>query len=476
VTTPVKAHLSDGSTVVYPDGVRVEGNALRGAGERYNIALTGSAPVSAVPLDEVVAMESFRTEVRMAESILVSTLTTTGMAVAATAFFSTATFGSCPTVYSADGTVEEAELFSSSIGPLFEARDLDRLSARPDADGMLTLEVRNEALETHYINNLQLVEVRHGPAAWVLPDAGGLPIVVGGLRAPASVRDRGGRDVAGDVALADGAAYSTPSEVIAAADAGDLDDRLEFTVPVDPSASETALVFRLRNSGLGTVLFYNVMLEPMGAAALDWMGPGLDEISTAVELGRWLGDRAGLKVAVRRDGVFREVARIPDTGPISWHDVAVRIPVEEGESSLDVRLSFVADHWRIDRIASAASVREPELRVVELAEVTVDGGATDPVALERLRGTDREYLETRPGQRFFARFEVGEAPGDRTFLLSSLGYYIEWIRGDWIRQTTSGVSEFAPGEAALIEALGMWREVRPDFEERFRAERVPVGE
>jgi hypothetical protein len=360
---------------------------------------------------------------------------------------------------------------------LFEARDLDRLSARPDGDGVLALEVRNEAMETHYINNLQLVEVSHEPGEWVLPDAEGLPVVVGALAAPAGVRDRTGREVGREVAAADGLAYSTPDEVIAAAEPGDLDDHLDFILQVDPGSDEAALVFRLRNSGLGTVLLYNVMLEPMGAAAVDWIGAGLDEISTAVELGRWLGERAGLRVALRRPGGFEEIARIPDTGPISWHDVAVRIPVPSGETSLDVRLSFVADHWRIDRISGASSVRDADLRVVGLTEVLGAGGNADPVALERLAESDGQYLETRPGQRFFARFAVGEAPpgSERTFLLSSLGYYIEWIRGDWIRRNTDGGPAFAPGDAALVEALGRWAEVRAGFEERFRRERVPVG-
>jgi hypothetical protein len=60
--------------------------------------------------------------------------------------------------------VEEAELFSNSIAPLFEARDVDRLQAQPDANGMLRLDVRNEAMETHYINHLQLFEVQHAGA------------------------------------------------------------------------------------------------------------------------------------------------------------------------------------------------------------------------------------------------------------------------------------------------------------------------
>jgi len=475
VANPVKAHLEDGSTVVYTDGVTVEGNALRGPGDRYNVTLTDAERVFLVPLDDVVAMETYRTDVGTIESVVVTTLATAGTVVAAAAVVF-ALFGSCPTVYSADGTVEEAELFSSSIAPLFEARDLDRLTAQPGPDGVLTLEVRNEAMETHYINNLQLLEVVHRPDEFVLPDSNGRPLVVGPRNGVPVVTDRSGRNVSGDLRAADGVAYSTDTGVIDRSTAVDLHDWLDFTVPVPPGAGEIGLVFRLRNSLLGTVLFYNVMLEPMGAKALDWIGADLGEISTAVEMGRWLEDRAGLHVSVFRDGEYREVARVPDSGPISWHDVAVAVPVAPGESSLDVRLSFMADHWRIDTLEIAGRVRGAEARTIGLARITDGEGNQDAAARDRLLETDAEYLETRPGQRFFARFNAGEArPGQsRTYLLSSLGYYIEWIRGGWVRDADHSAPRFDPGDDTLLEALRRWRDVREEFEEQFRRERVPV--
>jgi hypothetical protein len=171
------------------------------------------------------------------------------------------------------------------------------------------------------------------------------------------------------------------------------------------------------------------------------------------------------------------VARVPDPGPISWHDVGVRIPVARGETALEVRLRFMPDHFRIDRLGIAMEVGSGESRTIEVAGVTDLAGRGDATARERILATDEEYLETRPGQHFFAHFDVGpETPGrERTFLLSSLGYYIEWVRGDWIRQTRTPAPEFAPSDRTLVEALRRWQEVRDEFEERFRLERVPVG-
>ncbi|MCA1559298.1 MAG: hypothetical protein LC753_16705 [Acidobacteria bacterium] len=194
VASPVKAHLKDGSTVVYPWGVAVTADALVGEGARHDSTLKNSTTVERVELSEVLGLESYRTRTNGAESFLVSSLATAG-AVVGTALLAVAIFGSCPTVYSDDGEVEEAELFSSSIAPLFEGRDIDRLHAKADARGIVTLDIRNEAMETHYINHLQLLAVEHGPGEVVVPDSHGTPIVVGTPRPAATATSRDGRDL-----------------------------------------------------------------------------------------------------------------------------------------------------------------------------------------------------------------------------------------------------------------------------------------
>jgi hypothetical protein len=473
VTSPVKAHLKDGSTIVYPRGLTVAGGFLQGAGDRYDVTLTKTGIVDSVPLDLVIGMESFRTRVDVAKTVIVSTLATIGIMVGTVAL-AIVIFGSCPTVYSGEG-VEEAELFSSSVAPLFEGRDLDRLHAKADAAGAVRLEIRNEAMETHYINHLQLLDVRHAIDETVLPDMQGRPVIVGGIATPATIVDRAGRDLRTTLAVADDKAYRTDQPAIEAAVASDMDQWIDLTLPVPIDADTTTLVFRMRNSLLSTVLLYDVMLGSTGANALDWLGEGLANISTAVELGRWYQRRAGLHISVWKDGSYQEVARVPDSGPITWHDVAAIIPVVRGEPTMRVRLSFLADHWRIDRVGVAASVRPVDPKVVPIAQVTNSRGEIEMEALARLSAPDDEYLQTNPGQRFVARFDAGPAPAglSRTFLLSSQGYYIEWVRGEWIK-TASVPEPFAPSDEGLLIALHKWSGIRETFEERFVRSRVPV--
>jgi hypothetical protein len=210
VNSPVKAHLLDGSTVVYRDGVVVGTDSLYGTGARYDLRLNPREVVERLPLDSVAGMENFRTGVN-APASAVLTIGATAVGVLGSMVALKAIFGSCPTIYSdSAGTfVLEAEAFSYSIAPLFEMRDVDRLGVRADADGEVWLEIRNEALETHYLNHLELLAVRHEPDERVVPDAGSRPVALRALHTPVSAVDRAGRDVLAGVAAADAEVFAS---------------------------------------------------------------------------------------------------------------------------------------------------------------------------------------------------------------------------------------------------------------------------
>lgn len=183
----------------------------------------------------------------------------------------------------------------------------------------------------------------------------------------------------------------------------------------------------------------------------------------------------GMRVMVRDGATFRRVARIPDTGPIAWKDVAVLVPVPEQGDSIRVRLEFAADNWRIDRIQLALGARRATVRQVEPTEIRDNSEAVDTAALAAISGADARYLVTTPGQRFSVSFAVGSAPTDsaRTLLLISQGYYVEWLRTAWLRGTHTGQT-FQPSDTALVEAMRRWSPGREYFERRFFATRLPV--
>ncbi len=480
VRTPVKAHLIDGSTVVFRGGARVIGGTVSGTGMRYGLSLTDSTAVTSLPLDSVIGMESFRTEVDGTKTFLVSTLATAGTLLAAVGIacaIDPKCFGSCPTYYSdSSGTlVLEAEGFSYSVAQLFEARDVDRLRFSAAPDGVVRLEVRNEAFETHYINHLELLEVQHSGGETVLPDEQNRPLVVRDLVPVTVARDRVGRNVRAALAAPDGDAYRTDARVLGGARVGDLDDGIDITIPAPLGTDSVVVVLRLRNSLLNTILFYDIMLGDPGARSLDWVGYDLRQVGPAVELAQWYQKKMGMDVAVRDAGGFRPIAHLKDTGPVAWKDVAIVVPVLERDR-VRVRLTFPADNWRIDRVLIATRFRHPTPAVHPLASVIDAAGRADTSGRASMMTADGRYLETTAGQRFTVDFAVGNDPPPgtaRTFLLGSQGYYTEWVRRGWITAPRSA-STFVPSDTALAAAIARWRVTQDTLEARFMATRVPV--
>ncbi|HSM35230.1 MAG TPA: hypothetical protein VK837_02440 [Longimicrobiales bacterium] len=480
VESPLRAFLANGSVAVFEDGALITSSDISGDGVVYDLmrnpTTTGAL---ALALDSVIGVEAFDHDTNVPLTILAavgSAVVITAGAVAIACAVDPKCFGSCPTVYTYDaqGEVLEAEAFSYSVSPLLEGRDVDALSSTAaDSAGVVSLEIRNEALETHFINHLELLEVRHGEGDVVLTDASHAPIVVAPTRPFAWARDRAGRDVADALGERDGVAFSSSEARVTEVVAGDDRDWIDAEIPAI-DADTAAVVLRLRNSLLNTILFYEFMLGRQGAGALDWMARDLDRIGGAVELGSWFHQTMGLRLSVETDEGFREVARLGDTGPIAWKDVAFRVPVRRGAPTR-IRLSFLTDEWRIDRLAWSPRIVDAEVVTHAASRIEPLGTATEADLIERVRAADDDYLVTTAGTGFTARFQVGPAPpgAARTFLLSSQGYYSEWVRPRWIREGDPDW-RFEPGPDVIPSLMERWAEVKGPMEAAFHGTRIPV--
>ena len=63
MSSPVKSHLTDGSTVVFEEGITVTNGQVTGEGRKYDLTLDTSVRVTSIPLDDIAAMESYQTPV-----------------------------------------------------------------------------------------------------------------------------------------------------------------------------------------------------------------------------------------------------------------------------------------------------------------------------------------------------------------------------------------------------------------------------
>jgi hypothetical protein len=486
INSPLRAHLVDGSTVVYSQGAEIRGGQIVGTGLAYALFDDAHSTVrDRVPLDSVVGVETFEGKLLMAQSITLSVAASALTGVATVALLK-ALFGSCPTVYSdtGSGNVLQAEGFSYAIAPLLENRDVDPLNVRVDADDKIRLELRNEALETHFINHIELLAVRHGKEDVVIPDQNAKLVMVGPANALVVARDRAGRDVRSELASADSQIFASAPATVNGAHAGDLDDWLDLEATDLPPGDSVAVVLRLRNSLLNTVLLYDGILG--GRDAADWMTGGLQNIGTALDVSRWYIRTMGMHATV--DGVplptlaTKEHARLSDVGPIAFRSVAIVLPRPARDAKrVRVRLRFVADDWRIDRAVIAGHVSRPTQTTVHLTRVVVPnparGGSpvVDSAALRALADADDRYLQTQPGQRMTLEFAARRPTADSTtsYLIAWQGWYREWIRGSWLADPTR-TTPWVPGDSAVSTALTRWRSKRDGLERAFYSSRIPV--
>lgn len=473
ITTPVKAHLKDGSTVLYTYGVSRDGNDIVGSGNRFSIGSQTPTRVTRISLDSIAGMESYGRDVNVAGSVIVSLLAT-GAGVVAAAGLAVAIFGSCPTIYADSAGTEllQAETFSYAIAPLFEQRDVDRLRLTTTPDGRVVLRVRNEMLETHFINHLELLEVKHSENEDVVPDQSGEPLSISRERLPISIVDRAGRDISKTARASDGDVFSTVDARLASVTADDLDDYIDITVEAPANQDTVALELDMRNSLLNTVLLYDHILGAPGLKSLDYVGKDLEHISNAVDVGRWYSSNMGMRISVLDNGRYRRVTRVGDSGPIAFHRMAVLVPaIKSGDNKVHVRLSFVADDWRIDRISVGSAWRRPAIQNIPVSRVMMPDPAQNAKTITALSQPDEAYLITSPGQSFSVEFDVGrDTNTGRTFLVATQGYYTEWVRGDWIKNASG--KPFTPTNDVLVDAIRGWRAKQKSMEALFYTQRI----
>ena len=473
VGSSVKAHLSDGSTVIYGDGVTYTDNSLQGRGLRYALGAVSPVSVDRVSIDSVVGMETFGKKVSGGASVAL-TLVAIPVAVLAGTLATVAIFGSCPTYYADSAGTEllQGEGFSYAIAPLFEQRDVDRLRLTPGADGRIVLTVRNEALETHYINHLELLEVHHSSAESALPDQTGRAVALGSGRIPASIRDRSGRNVANEVAAPDEKVFTTLDSRLTRVTADDLDDHIDIAFKAPPDGDSVAIVLDMRNSLLNTVLLYDHILGEPGLKSLDFLGKDLERIAGAVDMGRWYAANMGMRVSVLDGSNYKPVARLGDSGPIAFHRMALLVPaLRQADGAVHIRLSFVADDWRIDEISVADRWRRPRVRTVSMSKALTADAKQDQGAATALQNPDEDYVITNPGQSFRAEFDVGDNGAQhRTWFAVSQGYYTEWVRGSWIKNASG--KQFTPTNETLVDAIRGWRSKQRSMETAFYNQRI----
>ena len=345
-----------------------------------------------------------------------------------------ACFGSCPTFYTVDGDQRtlQAEGFSSAVAPILEKTDVDSMYTARAQPGPFELLMTNDALETHLVRSVRLLLLPKPESGRVFR-AGSLYYPTGKLHPPGLCRSARG-DCLEQVRRADELEYLSP------ADDKNLAARETVELTFPRGRGRVGLVIGGRNSLLNTFLFYQT-LAYMGMSAGEWLMKLQREGDQAVEMlldaGGKLGDVEAF--VLTRDLGWVRAGAFEEVGPIAREVQLIPLPEDLPDDEVRIRLKLTKGYWKLDYLALGELGAPVVPRTLEIQAVEKNG-ADDPGALALLANPDR-YLITYPGEAYRLIFEIPE--GSWELFLESRGYYIEWIRRQWL-------AEEDPVEAARI--------------------------
>lgn len=434
----LKAHMRDGDVYILSRWtIDTVARTIAGEGERLDAnraIVSAGAPV--VSLDSVALFETNVVAPHSSVGVL-AVITGASLGVTAACLANPkACFGSCPTFYVSDGErpVLQAEGFSASIAPALEATDIDALFlARPKAR-MLEVRMTNEALETHVVRWARVLALPRPEGGRVVATQAGDFWRVAALEPPRRCSAAEG-DCLAAVRAVDGA------ERFSTTDSTDLATREFIELEFVAGGDSVGLVIGSRQTLLSTFVLYQA-LAFMGRSAGRFLA-ALQRGDTSVRhhaggIGRALG---GIEVqTLHTDGTWVTVGETEETGPLATDVRLVPLPrLEPGPHR--IRLRLTRGHWRIDYVALGRLAGRVE--PLRLDPVLVRRGSTvDPGARALLVDTTRSLI-THPGDAYTLMYELPEDFARYDLFLESRGYYLEWMRQEWM-------TEENPARAAMM--------------------------
>jgi len=373
-------------------------------------------------------------------------------------------FGSCPTFYAPSdaGPVLQAEGFSDAISPALETHDIDALWRTHVRDGHLTLRMTNEAYETHVVKRADVLAVPRPPGTRVLSTGEELWLA-SRLVAPERCAAAEG-DCTAALAAVDG------RERTSLADDHDLAARetidLEFPADARDGGGRTGVAIAARQSLVTTFLLYQGLAD-LGTTAVEWLAE-LERAGPAA----WLGGRklqhllGGIEVQIPDAAGWRTVAEVYETGPIATDVHLVVLP--DGLRVQRVRLRLPKGGWRIDHVARVAL--EHTVTPIRIAPRAIRGTLGAEFAAGRAVATALPIV-TQPGDAYELDYAI--PVGEVELFLDSRGYYLEWMRAQWLREERplAAATLLLDPAQALRDLAPAWKRLEPSAEHQFWSSR-----
>jgi len=367
-----------------------------------------------------------------------------------------ACFGSCPTFYvNGDDMIHgaNAEGFSNAISPALEYGDIDALQHSTSKE-RFQLTMKNEAFETHMVNELALFAVPKSRDENVFHDNDGNYYKAKEIVEPSSASAEG-KDIRSLICGID------ETEYFSLTDSFDLTKKEEVILEFENMPNERhGIVINHRQTLLTTFLLYS---------GLSYMGDEVGDYFAKIETNRYIKKKlgspfkklGGIKMFVwdpaKRKWKF--VEELYETGPIAENLIISPIwNMQPQGGKMKIKLEMSKGLWRIDHIGLSSIENPVEPLKVHPSEIDiVEGGAYFP---EDVSADDEEYLISFPGDEYNLQFDFPKLPyGEKYELfLSAIGYYLEWMRSSWLEG-----KDLPKLKRMLMHDRQTWRELAIEF-------------
>jgi len=363
--------------------------------------------------------------------------------------------GSCPFVYSWDGTryVFDAEPYGGAIARGLEKDDYSELGELKEEDGSYKLRMTNEADETQMTNLTELWVVDHPVGTRVLPDIDGKLHTVSAPQTLLSAHDAEGHDLLPWLRSTDHLIWEPPAVPDAA---GSLQGDIIMTFPKPAGATQVKLIANTA-TGLWGAYMLKKMLELRGRDLGRFYFAVNHSKSVRKQLTAWeeREELYRLKVYVEEPTGWEVRGILPGTSAIISKDRILPLDVSHVQGDqLRIRIYPTAGFWALNSFAVDYTPDLP-VRVEKLKPATALDSHGKNV-LPDLAAVDGRYL-AMPNIGDTADMTFLAPPKGtgthRTVFLHSRGYYKIHISGTVKpdKKTLEAV-EKVPGGAARFAA------------------------
>lgn len=463
----LKAHMKNGNVILITQNWKIDTNvyAIHGYGRVYNIdRVLVQEDYIEIPIDSIALFETNRIDAAVKDQYTSRAIIIGLINVAASIYCITnpkACYGSCPTFYINDvGNLHysNGEGFSSAILPSLEYGDIDDLGYYYSKSKEIDLTMKNEAFETHYVNDISIFayplkegeQVFHSIDDTYISTMNVYPLSQAFLKSDNITKYLKYPDHNELISLADSLNLSSKEEII-----------LEFKNI--SNKNKLGLVLSYRQSLMSTFLFYST-LSYMGDEAGDYFSKLIKDNSVYKKIQDQISEElGGIDVYSYnsenhewiKQGIFFE------TGPIAFNKqiLALKNIPNNSNNTIKIKLKVNKGYWKIDYTGLAVIDREIIPNYVH-PESMMKNGVEDNIELPKLKD-NKSYLVSMPADKWIFKFKLPDCESNKYELfLYSKGYYIEWLRSEWFKD-----KDIAKLKMLYLNTKKYLKSVAPEFKE-----------